>query len=245
MSDTSQFFNIKAFHGISYQENDEVELSFATVNRMANLTLNISFREYFTDPLTRVLDRLLQNLDAMPKEYLIRPWEQSLVDARETVRGYLEKFKALGDTSMAELIHGGFQEDHKEHYDVLRNLRRQGIYILTPPTICSCQDGSVSLDLQQALEGLLQHAPDLTYRDLYTLRKSEVSRQAVTAVSYALKAGLIYPLNTQQCCCRGSACFPTSYGSCIPLNGGPACDLLASDSCCAPPDDCDDLDDCE
>jgi hypothetical protein len=176
-----------------------------SINRMALLIGNIPFETYFTSPIGSIAQRMLENLDMAPADFV--PFLPSMQGTMEAIHALL-----VTPFSFLDVLSKPEEEGLQMISGVLRAFHAIGIDFPSPtgdPTV-----DRVKLD---ALKRLLSidEARNLTYRSIFEIAKSDVYRETSEAVVHAIKVGVLPP-SKNNCIWnfRNSHCQPLAGCQC-------------------------------
>jgi len=218
MSETKERFSSrKGLPGVERQ-NAVQQAKYDTVDRMVTLIGDITFTDYFTQPFSELIPRILPNVE-LAASY-------GLIDHPDEVRECLERLQRChGEHSFRSMAVYMTDEDARLSRDYYSSSYKlimwHGVHI---PFYY--RDPLENEPILQAMNAVIEHAGDLTYRDKYTMRDSKDLRIVKQVLHTAAENLLIFEM-LPGFCCNGTMCVKgTPQSSCTPVSGG--CNLGAT-----------------
>jgi len=181
-------FDIRQLVPGSELDEPRIQAVYDTVNRMVALIGDIPFSELFGAPL-RTIAR-----SAGPR---VEPAENAglLQDSGGLARLARQLGQHAGEATIGELFCASRTEVPARLVELLIKLRRFGMQIPMP----AFNDGK-SDQRRKALDRLLEVAPDLTFKELFTRAKADTSKNTVAAIARLRTLGRLAGFANDRCC---------------------------------------------
>ncbi|HEY3269446.1 MAG TPA: hypothetical protein VGM37_21240 [Armatimonadota bacterium] len=183
-----------------------IQVTYNRVNRMIALIGDIPFKRLFTAQLQDLAETIIPRISLLRKHSLARKPDriEELCTALVAATPSMTLLDLLGE--VRDLLPEGV-------FDAVLGLRRQSICIPIPER--HTEDAA---RVRSALQGLIDEAPDITYKDLYTKPSDSVSQEIKHALMEAHEAGILDKDGNDRCCAGpldpASRCDPRTGKTC-------------------------------
>jgi hypothetical protein len=211
-------FDVRDLVPGSELDNDHLQARYDTANRMILLIGDIPFQRFLTEKWESLLPQLENKVDSAIALDLIRERpDLPGLDVKSCFQTLQSQYSSLSwrEYTATKYRRGdaGREKQLDPLYDVHVALWRQGIYLPNPMS-CSTNNAQQS----EAVETLLAVAGSRSYQAYYErLRQgatSDWSREEISAVKKAMKAGVLFDICPNDRCCFEGICDGPSFGKC-------------------------------
>ena len=183
-------FVIRSFVVGSDRDDEITQAIYNSVNRLIALVGDIPFRELFESPISHLSESALANLARVAPGLIRDP---------DSLRELFHQLAGIaGAATLGQLFSDSRPTADRRVLTLLIAIRRAGVRIPIPAR----HDGKAELR-RLALTDLAKSAPDLTFREMFTRPRREVSNEVLSAIGRVKTLGLLSWFANDRCCVKG------------------------------------------
>jgi hypothetical protein len=183
--------DIRSLIAGSDQDDDIIQAVYNSVNRLIALVGDVPFRELFESPIRDVAASALASLERVATGLIKDP-----ASLRELIQ---QLVRIGGEATLGELFSDSRQTADPQVLTQLIAIRRAGLRIPIPAR----HDGKAE-QRRLALADLVKLVPKLTFRQMFTRPKKDVSNEVLNAIGRVKTLGLLSWFANDRCCIKGA-----------------------------------------